>query len=527
MLEYVFLDRYGCICDRIQWGPSNELILFISEEGGVDRFDSFFIGTKPEASDPNYLGDTEVSHYQLHGTCFSLPTNWSVNGKGQYVAVERHPKGSYRNVVFDYLVTPNSPSVTRYYDYHGYYKITTFGGPYMGILSTELGLRSGYLTLAVMCQVYDRPPVERPNGFWPCSKGYSGVIPEYHFTYEDRNYKVSSFTPQWLSSWPLKMRDKKILYIGYTWTDEAMSLAKDMLEYYHTCFLQIAKSPTWGFYGGYGDLVKTSADLSVQQLFSLRKMLIAELPDIEPSYDLSVLAGDATQSAADSVLAFEGNSLPLIKELLQIKDTFRDLLQLLQGDVSIDNLANLWLSARYGLRLTFSDLHELILAIKKQLETPKKFWISDCRGVAYDSSVVARAKLYYDTFNRNAFADVMNFLMVWDLFPSLTNAWDIIPYSFVVDWFADIEGFLSAYDARTFLSTLNVFKCCYTFKHTWVIPSTCWHGLYGQIEVSHFIRETPDVPWQPVPHFSGSLPSAINIVDGAALIIQRRKAPRV
>jgi hypothetical protein len=48
---------------------------------------------------------------------------------------------------------------------------------------------------------------------------------------------------------------------------------------------------------------------------------------------------------------------------------------------------------------------------------------------------------------------------MWDVF-GLGNAWDMIPFSFVIDWFTNFGDHFEAYDIGLLYDTLRVVLCC-------------------------------------------------------------------
>ena len=64
----------------------------------------------------------------------------------------------------------------------------------------------------------------------------------------------------------------------------------------------------------------------------------------------------------------------------------------------------------------------------------------------------------------NFFQDVYSGLESLGLLPKLTRLWDIIPLSFVIDWFVNVQDMLNAFDQQTFLDTFDVFSVCYSDK---------------------------------------------------------------
>lgn len=269
----------------------------------------------------------------------------------------------------------------------------------------------------------------------------------------------------------------------------------------------------------------SSAGLKSSELRRLKRTFENWMPTTEPDDD-PYLLGDATQKAADGARYFDGNTAVYLAELVKLRESLADLKRLLSGNVTLKSLSSLYLQGQYGLRLTLLDTWELGKSLARAFDAvgvPKLFSVTRGRETSEGTGHVAGCKLYYDPNTANGFARTVKGLMDWDLFPAFTNIWDIIPYSFVVDWFADVEGFLSAYDTHTYLSVLNVFSALYTYKKVWraYFPGCALCGD-GGVTVSHFRRWSTPKLIEPTPHFSGGQPLS-HIPEGAALIIQALK----
>lgn len=264
---------------------------------------------------------------------------------------------------------------------------------------------------------------------------------------------------------------------------------------------------------------KPNYGLRSSELHLLREQLMNTMVLTRPEKDIYRIS-DATVSAVESANSFEGNMAPYLKELIELSDTVTDLYDLLHGKVSMETVSKLWLSLRYGLRLTAQDSLELAEALTDNfLSQPALYTRLRGRDVQEDSYV--SVILYADPDHANTFAKVCNFLYEWDLFPSFQNIWDIIPYSFVADWFVSVEDFLVEVDANLHASVLNIFQALLTYKMTWVPGSGNLGGVKGSVYFSYYTRELRKEPPDIIPHFTGSLPSWKNWLDGVSLIISR------
>lgn len=125
-------------------------------------------------------------------------------------------------------------------------------------------------------------------------------------------------------------------------------------------------------------------------------------------------------------------------------------------------LANMWLQYRYGFRPLVYDVHNLTKAALTQLSSPR----ITCRGSAYGRSAYTRSSTVYGYGAKTPIAtcktatsvqsssragvlcdvdiDIANLLAVrLGCEQFLTTAWDLIPLSFVVDWFIDVSSYLT------------------------------------------------------------------------------------
>lgn len=240
-----------------------------------------------------------------------------------------------------------------------------------------------------------------------------------------------------------------------------------------------------------------------------------------PIYGKRALLGDATVSAADAAKRFQGNMIAYVKEAVVLKETILDTIKLFRGGLNPKTISNLWLSYRYGLRLTARDTNDLISAVKQEITTLGQSYFT-ARGGSQSDDFVAHCKLYYSPSEQSDWIAWIEKLYSWDLLPTLENVWDLIPYSFVIDWFVNVSDLLNGLDSIGYTKTMHIFSTCYSVKHTWQ-PEHLWltARVVGNIYCTHYTRENPVEPYQYVPHLTGSLPSLQNIVDGSSLIIQR------
>jgi hypothetical protein len=119
----------------------------------------------------------------------------------------------------------------------------------------------------------------------------------------------------------------------------------------------------------------------------------------------------------------------------------------------------------------------------------------------------------------------------WGINLSIGDFWDIIPFSFVIDWFADVGKWLHSFDFENVPATIKVNDYCWSISHQHVATSHLtnvtpgWSSLSpgrGNSQTSYHYYRFPDFPEiKPQHDFGVHLPRRFTIVLGAALLGSR------
>lgn len=264
---------------------------------------------------------------------------------------------------------------------------------------------------------------------------------------------------------------------------------------------------------------------------------IANEVDKQPTEDaFRHLVIEASQNAR----ALDINSIAFIRDARKIFDdihTIRDIFR--RGKLDGKDLANLYLSYKYGARLTVLDAIKVANALVRRANAARqKFSICRARtaGVCNVSvpglgdlqgTVSYNLKLYYQPLD-NLLVSALRKCYEWDIWPDLSNVWDLIPYSFVVDWFVGIDDILSQVDAITYYYTLEILSCLTTVKTTFTgLPTSRlvtpgYPVILGTWETSIYSRTVRRTC--PVPLMTFESPGQFrNYAEAAALLVQRTK----
>jgi hypothetical protein len=181
------------------------------------------------------------------------------------------------------------------------------------------------------------------------------------------------------------------------------------------------------------------------------------------------------------------------------------------------NLAqDAWLQGRYGWRPFVYDVMSMAEAAGKDLncrrsvrkrvppddgETTIMVATTPTATVRCDINCETKVSRYYRCGQTADYNGSLNLdALKWGLFSPLSAAWDLVPYSFCVDWFLNLGDMLKAVEAYAFIderigwSTLKREVTC-TYKPV-VVSSG---GIYGVTQEYRFVQFT-DPEWEWTEH---------------------------
>lgn len=201
--------------------------------------------------------------------------------------------------------------------------------------------------------------------------------------------------------------------------------------------------------------------------------------------------------------SFNGNGIAYGKDVSELKSSYNTTLD---GIKSVFNgalplarkksiIAGLYLSFHYGWKLFAKDTGELAGAgwhkqSKKHLHAHGSFETKDGWNVAKGYSIT------YDPWPE-ANQDFKEAIAYLDLMPSPANLWDLVPFSFVVDWFLPIGKALETMEAYdNMIKYYHIYACTSTTKVTQ--PYQPPEGWIGHGEVTCFKRVISLTPVEPL-----------------------------
>jgi len=276
----------------------------------------------------------------------------------------------------------------------------------------------------------------------------------------------------------------------------------------------------------------TTVDLDKETLLMRASVAFCDLPPEDKN-----LWGDLTQTAIQDATVLDINTALYFRDFVLAKDSLLGIVKALKGAINPKTIADLYLSYKYGMRLTALDTVRAYKEIESKYIASGDFTRSVrsmefskgvSMGPTWGSLVWERSsnlKIYYNPVEDGWRHAVYN-LFQWDLFPTLENVWDFVPFTFVVDWFIKIGDGLAEVDAKTFASVLRVLSTLSTTRISmsglsavdlFRLPD---HTCLGNISCTHFVR-TPGYSLSlPVPSFERAH-EFHNYAELAAILVQQ------
>lgn len=234
----------------------------------------------------------------------------------------------------------------------------------------------------------------------------------------------------------------------------------------------------------------------------------------------------------DSVPYVDNNSIAFIRDLRTTFSSLKAIGTVIAEPTNPKQWANLWLSARYGDRLTISDASDYIKAfasLSRRSRGEKDYNVIHSRetqtslfdflGKTYTMQHELVSTCAIRPANLGPLCDLIRNSINWDIWPTLENVWDLIPFSFVVDWFANVSEVASAIDRRVLNNYYDILYVIDSVKHTVTFDGE-FCGATGVLSWSWYDRKiSTNLSFSPFRCDAGHL-STRNVIDGASLIIQ-------
>lgn len=283
----------------------------------------------------------------------------------------------------------------------------------------------------------------------------------------------------------------------------------------------------------YDKWIETPTDLNESFFRDSVRNTCLTLSQRVPYINRQEIFGSLNDDNAAQCVYVDCNTPMLLKELIHLKEDTEALARLLQGKINTKTLADLYLSTKYGARLTIHDANVIMDKVTDHLTGLIPEYnvyrvhsrTSDTikgSGIFSDWQLECVSTVWYRPRPQWTLDRSLSNLIKWDLVPSLQNVWDFIPYTFVVDWFLDVEGALKSLDNQALWALNEVLECTETTKFSTVVDASIIDKrLTGQLTFTVYDRVVkPTLTYRQF-HFTPSLDGFKHVAELSALIRQR------
>lgn len=245
------------------------------------------------------------------------------------------------------------------------------------------------------------------------------------------------------------------------------------------------------------------------------------MPDIisYPDKDKHILTGGIESACAlEALNSMKANSnniqnvlaiVELAKSLLH-PSKLPSLLKALPKKGAKRLTSDAWLKYRYVYKTTMSDVEEMTRFIIQGLDHGNTVTL---RGGLTTPAGTCRVRINAKAKTLSQFA----FLQKYGVAPDLYNFWDMVPFSFIVDWFVGIGDFAQQISDQQWAMNFDVVSCTTSWKWVDSIQTTL-----GPVPFTHYQRFVTSTAPPFVPYSSDTVSDKTvikRLLDGAALLL--------
>lgn len=258
------------------------------------------------------------------------------------------------------------------------------------------------------------------------------------------------------------------------------------------------------------------------------EMMIHRMPNLDSYHGEATPFGDLAMRASEQANANSVNMLEFLKDMRRPTE----LIPKLRNLRNLKGLSGEYLGLNFGLLPTISDIRSIIGAFSTVSALDRQgnhTYYASSNHVGsesiYKTDLVQHLKLAVAKEDNGLEALISAFESMGVL-PNFENVWDLLPYSFLIDWVINVGGLLERFDASQRIERFNVDYVTMSQKLTVtldLLPMSADNTLTGPIRTVHYHRWVSDQCPVPAMSLQFGLPAPSHWLEAAALLIQRRK----
>jgi hypothetical protein len=286
-------------------------------------------------------------------------------------------------------------------------------------------------------------------------------------------------------------------------------------------------------------LASLSEGMIFESLEEGEESLSKDFIDLSFNTDNGNSEWETCQKAVDSYKVFETETLEIIRDTYHWKQLLPPL-EAFKNWASPSSWAEVFLWFKYGILPTISDAKEIIKAF---IACEKMSWVDVARKYARSATKYASTYPEGETLRGNTVTHLVNarvtarpdlqvenflqalilYLQSVNIVPSARNIWQLVPYSFVVDWFINTKTLMKFADWQYQTCQYRLEQLILSHKRSVTVPATDYFpGASGLVEIVTYNR-TLHSKFPPSTFSGGVLDPSTHWLEGVALIVSRKK----
>lgn len=194
--------------------------------------------------------------------------------------------------------------------------------------------------------------------------------------------------------------------------------------------------------------------------------------------------------------------MSIIDDLVKIKKMLPPLPSSKKDLLSPKYLSQVYLWFKYGFMNTYRDTLAIVEGVDTHIanksneayRTLRRSSTSSDRVGMYDVTRKYQIKIRYSRYD-NRLMKLVTALDNIGVLPNSERAWDLIPFSFCVDWFVSVSDALSCLDDYTRYQYFDVWCVTKSSKKSYsTLLNTTYEGVYlwGEVEKVQYVRYVQD-----------------------------------
>lgn len=250
------------------------------------------------------------------------------------------------------------------------------------------------------------------------------------------------------------------------------------------------------------------------------------VPDKYPIPDVNY--GDLAMKASEKISANHVNMIAFLRDLRHPTEMIPKLRNLRR----LKSYADDFLTVEYGILPTISDLQTIVAAFKRLGPYVDRNGFRTYSAGALSSKDVDNIHFTLEQHIKLAignedsgFDALMLRLESMGTLPTLENIWDLVPYSFVIDWFIDVGDLLARVDTNLRLMRLDI-RYVTQSRKTSITGELAWdvkNPYTGTVKLEQYHRWVSDQCPVPPLSLQSTFQAFNHWLESGALLTQRLK----